>query len=147
MMIPAYNKKGCAAFLSRRESITGERPTSFPKKIQPCLTRDSNPNLTSRGSQPPYWLNRLLHLATSFDLTTLRTGCTEINFQGGGERCRGVIDKNSHFEICFKGSVNRKSLNTTVVVECGHGHEHTKRVVSSSPCATEDTQCRGNKIH
>ncbi|GFT43697.1 uncharacterized protein TNCV_1554741 [Trichonephila clavipes] len=43
MMIPAYNKKRCAAFPSRRESITGERPTSFPKKIQPCLTRDSNP--------------------------------------------------------------------------------------------------------
>ncbi|GFU75840.1 hypothetical protein TNCV_1652981 [Trichonephila clavipes] len=43
MMIPAYNKKGCAAFLSRRESITGERLTSFPKKIQPCLTRDSEP--------------------------------------------------------------------------------------------------------
>ncbi|GFU13147.1 uncharacterized protein TNCV_1445561 [Trichonephila clavipes] len=44
MMNPAYNKKKCAAFFSRQESITGERPTSFPKKIQPCLTRDSNPN-------------------------------------------------------------------------------------------------------
>ncbi|GFW65230.1 uncharacterized protein TNCV_394961 [Trichonephila clavipes] len=44
MMIPAYNKKGPAAFLSRRESITGEKPISFPKKIQPCLIRDSNPN-------------------------------------------------------------------------------------------------------
>ncbi|GFW13127.1 hypothetical protein TNCV_3330591 [Trichonephila clavipes] len=39
-----YNKKGYAAFLSRRESITSERPTSFPKKIPPCLSRDSNPN-------------------------------------------------------------------------------------------------------
>ncbi|GFV54476.1 hypothetical protein TNCV_2865601 [Trichonephila clavipes] len=29
MMISAYNRKGCAAFLSRRESITGESPTSF----------------------------------------------------------------------------------------------------------------------
>ncbi|GFV70786.1 fatty acid synthase [Trichonephila clavipes] len=27
-----------------RESITGERPTSFPRKIQPCHTRDSNLN-------------------------------------------------------------------------------------------------------
>ncbi|GFV40440.1 uncharacterized protein TNCV_4493971 [Trichonephila clavipes] len=44
MMIPAYNNKGCAAFLSRRESNTGEKTTSFPKKIQPCLTRDSSPN-------------------------------------------------------------------------------------------------------
>ncbi|GFX77592.1 uncharacterized protein TNCV_1752031 [Trichonephila clavipes] len=43
-MIPAYNKKGCAAFFSRQESITGEKPTSFAKKIQPCLTRDSSPN-------------------------------------------------------------------------------------------------------
>ncbi|GFV54747.1 uncharacterized protein TNCV_3844661 [Trichonephila clavipes] len=42
-MIPAYNEKGCAAFLSRRESIAGKRPTSFSKKIQPCLTLDSNP--------------------------------------------------------------------------------------------------------
>ncbi|GFX35062.1 hypothetical protein TNCV_2330021 [Trichonephila clavipes] len=33
-------------FLSRLESISGERPTSFPKKIQPCLTWDSNPNPT-----------------------------------------------------------------------------------------------------
>ncbi|GFU91391.1 hypothetical protein TNCV_2541591 [Trichonephila clavipes] len=33
MMIPAYNKMRYAAFLSRRESITGEKPTSFPKKI------------------------------------------------------------------------------------------------------------------
>ncbi|GFX70050.1 hypothetical protein TNCV_4614881 [Trichonephila clavipes] len=32
MMIPAYNKKRCAAFLSRRESITGGRLTSFRKK-------------------------------------------------------------------------------------------------------------------
>ncbi|GFU40576.1 hypothetical protein TNCV_3229761 [Trichonephila clavipes] len=32
MMIPAYNKKGCAAFHSRRESITGESPTSFPEE-------------------------------------------------------------------------------------------------------------------
>ncbi|GFX90249.1 transposable element Tc1 transposase [Trichonephila clavipes] len=32
MMIPAYNKNRCAAFLSRRESITGERPISFLKK-------------------------------------------------------------------------------------------------------------------
>ncbi|GFX32268.1 hypothetical protein TNCV_1324691 [Trichonephila clavipes] len=32
MMIPAYNKKGCAAFHLRRESITGESPTSFPKE-------------------------------------------------------------------------------------------------------------------
>ncbi|GFW42489.1 hypothetical protein TNCV_4256841 [Trichonephila clavipes] len=31
-MIPAYNKKGCAAFHSRRESITGESPTSFPEE-------------------------------------------------------------------------------------------------------------------
>ncbi|GFY09711.1 hypothetical protein TNCV_3696731 [Trichonephila clavipes] len=30
-------------FLSRRESISGERPTSFQKKIQPSLTRDLNP--------------------------------------------------------------------------------------------------------
>ncbi|GFU03974.1 hypothetical protein TNCV_198591 [Trichonephila clavipes] len=44
MMIPAYNKKGCTAFLSRRESITGEKPTSSPKKMQPCFNRDSNPN-------------------------------------------------------------------------------------------------------
>ncbi|GFX82950.1 hypothetical protein TNCV_4938201 [Trichonephila clavipes] len=29
-------------FLSRRDSISGEKPTSFPKKIQQCLTRDSN---------------------------------------------------------------------------------------------------------
>ncbi|GFS97088.1 hypothetical protein TNCV_184401 [Trichonephila clavipes] len=43
-MIPAYNKKRCAAFLSRRESISGERLTSNPKKIQPRLTRDSNPD-------------------------------------------------------------------------------------------------------
>ncbi|GFU87101.1 uncharacterized protein TNCV_430051 [Trichonephila clavipes] len=32
MMIPAYNKKGCAAFHSRREPITGESPTSFPEE-------------------------------------------------------------------------------------------------------------------
>ncbi|GFT43996.1 hypothetical protein TNCV_2688681 [Trichonephila clavipes] len=32
MMIPAYNKKGCAAFHSRRESITGASPTSFPEE-------------------------------------------------------------------------------------------------------------------
>ncbi|GFU73095.1 transposable element Tcb1 transposase [Trichonephila clavipes] len=32
MMIPAHNKKGYAAFLSRRESITGESPTSLPKE-------------------------------------------------------------------------------------------------------------------
>ncbi|GFW28954.1 hypothetical protein TNCV_202771 [Trichonephila clavipes] len=32
MMIPAYNKKRCAAFLSRRESISGESPTSFPEE-------------------------------------------------------------------------------------------------------------------
>ncbi|GFW29028.1 hypothetical protein TNCV_2355861 [Trichonephila clavipes] len=47
MMIPAYNKKGCAAFHSRRESITGESLTSFPEEdttmpfsgIEPELTR------------------------------------------------------------------------------------------------------------
>ncbi|GFX10710.1 hypothetical protein TNCV_147521 [Trichonephila clavipes] len=33
MVIPAYNKKWCNAFHSRRESITGESPTSFPGKI------------------------------------------------------------------------------------------------------------------
>ncbi|GFW24075.1 uncharacterized protein TNCV_4951191 [Trichonephila clavipes] len=43
-MIPGYNKKRCAAFLPRRESITGERTTSFPKKLQPYLPRDSNSN-------------------------------------------------------------------------------------------------------
>ncbi|GFV74982.1 hypothetical protein TNCV_1870021 [Trichonephila clavipes] len=32
MMIPAYNKKGCAAFHSRGESITGESPTSFSEE-------------------------------------------------------------------------------------------------------------------
>ncbi|GFV48043.1 hypothetical protein TNCV_3999571 [Trichonephila clavipes] len=32
MMIPAYNKRGCAAFYSRWESITGESPTSFPEE-------------------------------------------------------------------------------------------------------------------
>ncbi|GFV35705.1 transposable element Tc1 transposase [Trichonephila clavipes] len=37
-------RRGALQFFSRRETITGERPTSFPKKIQPCLTRDSNPN-------------------------------------------------------------------------------------------------------
>ncbi|GFX33401.1 hypothetical protein TNCV_4122351 [Trichonephila clavipes] len=37
-------RRGALLFLSRRESISGERPTSFPKKIQPSLTRDSNPN-------------------------------------------------------------------------------------------------------
>ncbi|GFW68556.1 hypothetical protein TNCV_529111 [Trichonephila clavipes] len=31
-MIPAYNKKGCAAFHSRRGSITSESLTSFPKE-------------------------------------------------------------------------------------------------------------------
>ncbi|GFT56686.1 hypothetical protein TNCV_1268361 [Trichonephila clavipes] len=47
MMIPAYNKKRCAAFLSRRESITGAKVRLlFPKKtLQSYLTRDSNPNL------------------------------------------------------------------------------------------------------
>ncbi|GFV67506.1 hypothetical protein TNCV_4621861 [Trichonephila clavipes] len=37
-------QKGCAGFLSRRESISGKVRLLFPKKIQPCLTRDSNPN-------------------------------------------------------------------------------------------------------
>ncbi|GFX76916.1 uncharacterized protein TNCV_2257791 [Trichonephila clavipes] len=64
MMIPPYNKKGCAAFFSGRESIAGERPTSFQKKIQPCLTRDSNSNpfgykprviATIVASRPPIW--------------------------------------------------------------------------------------------
>ncbi|GFW57605.1 hypothetical protein TNCV_2925241 [Trichonephila clavipes] len=32
MMIPAYNKKGCAAFHSRQESITDASPTSFPEE-------------------------------------------------------------------------------------------------------------------
>ncbi|GFU83220.1 hypothetical protein TNCV_3738311 [Trichonephila clavipes] len=32
MMIPSYNNKGCAAFHSRRESITGESPTSFAEE-------------------------------------------------------------------------------------------------------------------
>ncbi|GFW73649.1 hypothetical protein TNCV_1541041 [Trichonephila clavipes] len=32
MMTPDYNKKGCAAFHSRQESITGESPTSFPEE-------------------------------------------------------------------------------------------------------------------
>ncbi|GFU79517.1 hypothetical protein TNCV_2915771 [Trichonephila clavipes] len=32
MIIPAYNKRGCVAFYSRRESITGESPTSFPEE-------------------------------------------------------------------------------------------------------------------
>ncbi|GFW96629.1 hypothetical protein TNCV_2846861 [Trichonephila clavipes] len=31
-MIPAYNKKGNAVFRSRRESITGESPTSVPEE-------------------------------------------------------------------------------------------------------------------
>ncbi|GFT38308.1 hypothetical protein TNCV_2638701 [Trichonephila clavipes] len=44
MIIPAYNKKECPAFFSRRESITGERPTSFLKKIQPRLTPHSKLN-------------------------------------------------------------------------------------------------------
>ncbi|GFV50168.1 hypothetical protein TNCV_146871 [Trichonephila clavipes] len=32
MVTPACNKKGSAAFHSRRESITGESPTSFPEE-------------------------------------------------------------------------------------------------------------------
>ncbi|GFX33650.1 hypothetical protein TNCV_1933171 [Trichonephila clavipes] len=31
-MIPAYNKKRCAAFHLRQESITGESPSSFPEE-------------------------------------------------------------------------------------------------------------------
>ncbi|GFX88978.1 hypothetical protein TNCV_2852781 [Trichonephila clavipes] len=38
-----HRTRGALLFLSRRESISGERPTSFPKKIQPSLTWDSNP--------------------------------------------------------------------------------------------------------
>ncbi|GFX45628.1 hypothetical protein TNCV_176211 [Trichonephila clavipes] len=46
MMNPAYNKKGGAAFLSRWESVTDKRPTSFPKEIQPCLTPGFEPEPT-----------------------------------------------------------------------------------------------------
>ncbi|GFS79825.1 hypothetical protein TNCV_750151 [Trichonephila clavipes] len=31
-MIPVYDEKGCTAFHSRRESITGESSTSFPEE-------------------------------------------------------------------------------------------------------------------
>ncbi|GFT29029.1 transposable element Tc1 transposase [Trichonephila clavipes] len=54
MMIPAYNKKGCAAFHSRRESITGESTTSFPEENTTMPYRTHS--VTSRGSNPPYWL-------------------------------------------------------------------------------------------
>ncbi|GFW51019.1 hypothetical protein TNCV_3593011 [Trichonephila clavipes] len=42
-MIPAYNKKRCDAFPFETGIHFRRRPTSFPKKIQPSLTRDSNP--------------------------------------------------------------------------------------------------------
>ncbi|GFT65159.1 hypothetical protein TNCV_698501 [Trichonephila clavipes] len=41
IMIPEYNKKRCAAFLSRLKSIAGESPTSFPDEniTMPYLLR------------------------------------------------------------------------------------------------------------
>ncbi|GFX83599.1 hypothetical protein TNCV_325481 [Trichonephila clavipes] len=49
MMIPAYNKKGCAAF---ETGIHYRLKTCFfpEEDIQPCLTRDSNRN--SLGYKP-----------------------------------------------------------------------------------------------
>ncbi|GFU40977.1 hypothetical protein TNCV_4645541 [Trichonephila clavipes] len=43
MMIPAYKKKGCDAFLSRGEYCTGKCPTSFP---------DENTSMPYSGFEP-----------------------------------------------------------------------------------------------
>ncbi|GFW54853.1 hypothetical protein TNCV_2654921 [Trichonephila clavipes] len=59
MMIPAYNKKGCAAFHSRRESMTGESPASFPEEntAMPYSGFEPDPTrLHATRSYPPYRL-------------------------------------------------------------------------------------------
>ncbi|GFT15727.1 hypothetical protein TNCV_4942971 [Trichonephila clavipes] len=69
MMIPAYYKKECAAFLSRDGNPFQAKD---PKKIQPYFTRDSNPNplgykpratISNRGfgSLPPVQTTDICH--------------------------------------------------------------------------------------
>ncbi|GFW57273.1 uncharacterized protein TNCV_541871 [Trichonephila clavipes] len=72
-MIPAYNRKGCATFLSRRESIRGESPTSFPEEntsMPYSGFQPKPPSVTSPGSYPLYWLGdfyRIIMLICDFD--------------------------------------------------------------------------------
>ncbi|GFU79526.1 hypothetical protein TNCV_2915861 [Trichonephila clavipes] len=58
MMIPACNKRGCAAFYSRRESITGESPTSFPEETTTMPYSGFEPEpirLQDEGHIPDSW--------------------------------------------------------------------------------------------
>ncbi|GFU59562.1 hypothetical protein TNCV_3185351 [Trichonephila clavipes] len=78
-MIPAYNKKECAALPSRRESITGERPTSFPKKNVLLRIRTRTHSVKSRGFIPQQWegieLQEIQHAPTHLhDRSSLELG-------------------------------------------------------------------------
>ncbi|GFX18768.1 transposable element Tcb1 transposase [Trichonephila clavipes] len=68
MMIPAYNKKVCAVFPFQMG--IHYRPTPFPKKMQPCLTRNSNPfdkpiSRNYEGSERRYFRGRFRSIPTS----------------------------------------------------------------------------------
>ncbi|GFV64814.1 hypothetical protein TNCV_809111 [Trichonephila clavipes] len=125
MMIPAYNKKRCAAFLSRRKSIIGERPTIFQKKIQPCLTRDSNPN--PLGFSNAGWRGRALDGKDD--------GGSNFRNETGVSPLWAVVEEGSRSEQ--RKDLQMKKVCATIESCLMKTHQATSRSCSSTPSTVQ----------